>query len=431
VPSALRDTIDGPSVAWYIRSFEIWGLRQGWHRWKGWNLDERPYDEFISDSEDEGNAALERFHDHTNLDSAFYSESEYALLSKLLREVLHLGPIQVSRCERNLRLGYDEPLKVLLIVLCPKLTKLTFMTDDTGNQTVAPQYYPFALLRRSIQGLMLDKVAHSQWPIGFQSLREVTVGKFTEYCHAANAFYPSYKAIAPLLLFPNLTRLDLNLGINGTVESDLDGVCQDESARRDTNDELSACDKDGRPNTTSDFRPNSRNTALGDLSSSACSSADSDVYIFEWGRKVSSVRELRLDIYGTGNRTICSFTRACKALRKFQTTLSSQMKLGTRIFDALTEHMASLESLALFKIAIDDGRMLDPRLAQFERLVYLHIQACHLINHRFANPTYGLLDGSILGDTTQSETQGNLTGEGRWLDLKKCLPQNLECLRIY
>lgn len=38
------------------------------------------------------------------------------------------------------------------------------------------------------------------------------------------------------------------------------------------------------------------------------------------------------------------------------------MKLRTRIFDALTEYMASLESLALFEIGVDDGRMLDPRL---------------------------------------------------------------------
>lgn len=81
------------------------------------------------------------------------------------------------------------------------------MTEDMGNQTDAPQYYLLALLHRSIEGLMLDKVVHSQWPIGFQSLRTVTVGEFTKYRHAPNAFYPSYKAIAPLLLLPNLKRL--------------------------------------------------------------------------------------------------------------------------------------------------------------------------------------------------------------------------------
>lgn len=128
VPSVLRTVISDPMVAWHVRSFESWGMRNSWHDWK----------EFvIPDAEGrhlDTNAAQ---HDGTSRDSSFWSTEEYSYFERYLAsDICYSATMSHFRSRRDVERGDDTALRVLLAAHCPRLSELSFTDCDEGMSWV-------------------------------------------------------------------------------------------------------------------------------------------------------------------------------------------------------------------------------------------------------------------------------------------------------
>lgn len=414
VPSTLRDIIRDPFVAWHIHDIEAWGLRQGWDHWRGWALGERRVAESGSETEEEAGKRTQigRRYDYRHLDSSFYSESDLAQYHKVLNDVLLINTKPADDWIEKIRSGYDEPLKAMLFSLCPNLTKLTFMLYDTSNSSSPPKCHPLRLLCRSIRSLQSSTISCEQWPVGFQSLKEIVVGEFTSYWPAPERFNPSPRVIAPLFLLPNLERLHVAL----VRDDGDDGGISDES-------DQGSEDLEGSTSAGNSINP-------GGAAPPSSPFINNDAYVFEWGHKVSSVKELTFNICQIRFDTARSFIRACKGLDAFRPDREHQRNFEADIFEVLTEHTATLKFMEFFAHPLDRYRTIDLRLAQFEKLARLEMPVLHLLQYGkekgYAGPSCGNRPASSPG----SEAEIGCLREPVWLDLRKYLPASLEVLRI-
>ena len=108
IPSLLRSTVSEPEILWYVRSLDVWDLREKFEEWKCQVFTERnPYDweteEFLN--------WPEKHHDYSHLDTTFYNDEELWRYRSILSELLRLEEHLVDKWMNRLRAGSDEPRK--------------------------------------------------------------------------------------------------------------------------------------------------------------------------------------------------------------------------------------------------------------------------------------------------------------------------------
>lgn len=154
------------------------------------------------------------------------------------------------------------------------------------------------------------------------------------------------------------------------------------------------------------------------------------VFVFEWGDKVSSVKKLTLNICHTGVISVRSFILACEGLHEFRPGMSDQFDFEAGVFDALTEHTATLEVLEFFPLSSDRFRALDERLARFEKLARLYDPIGHLIDHERENGGMQEAKGARPDRSAAPQKGESRSRNTVWLDLQMHLPLSLEKLRV-
>lgn len=209
IPSLLRECFSEPETLWYIRTLDIWILRETFEQWKS------PYftagNPFAWDTEQAWDWP-EKHHDYSHLDTTFYDNEDIENYCTILSEKLHLQKPLVDEYIGRLRSGSDALLKLLLMALSPKLTKVTFVEYDSNWQSRG-ECHPLGLLVSTLR--TLAPLPSPEWPC-FQNLKIVYVGYYTKpwYFHrrgGQGSFYPRCIVIAPLLLLPAIEELHLDL----------------------------------------------------------------------------------------------------------------------------------------------------------------------------------------------------------------------------
>ena len=211
IPSLLRSSLSEPEILWYPRSLDIWDLRESFEEWRSPVLNH-----FSGESEEN--------HDYSHLNTTFYTDEELQRYRSLLSNLLHLKEPLVNKWMQRLQSGSDEPQKVLLMAMSPRLKKATFVEYDSWQ--LVDKSHPFRLLGSALRALA--PLPSPQWPC-FQYLMTVVVGHYTELRHPHDAFYPHSRVIAPLFLLPAIEELHLHLlmGEENDPETDLENDEED------------------------------------------------------------------------------------------------------------------------------------------------------------------------------------------------------------
>lgn len=211
IPSLLRSSLSEPEILWYPRSLDIWDLRESFEEWKS------PVFNHYSDWSEES-------HDYSHLNTTFYSDEELQCYRSLLSNLLHLKEPLVNKWMERLQSGNDEPQKVLLMAMSPRLNKAIFVEYDSWQS--GDRSHPFRMLGSALRALA--PLPSPLWPC-FQNLKTVVVGHYTELRHPHDAFYPHSRVIAPMFLLPVIEELHLHLlmGESNDPESDLENDEED------------------------------------------------------------------------------------------------------------------------------------------------------------------------------------------------------------
>ena len=212
IPSLLRSSLSEPEILCYSRSLEIWDLRESFEEWKSPIFDWDPSD------------WSEESHDYSHLDNTFYSDEELQSYRSLLSNLLHLKEPLVNKWMERLRSGSEEPQKMLLMAMSPRLNKAVFVEYDSWQ--LENKSHPYRMLGSALRALA--PFPSFQWPC-FQNLKTVVVGQYSELRHPHDAFYPHSRVIAPLFLLPAIEELHLHLlmGEGNDPESDLENDEED------------------------------------------------------------------------------------------------------------------------------------------------------------------------------------------------------------
>lgn len=216
IPSLLWRSLSEPGILWYIRSLDIWDLREKFEEWKSpFFIESNPHDL----QSDEALDWPEKRHDYSHLDSSFYIDQEIKRYARIMSDMLRLKQPLLDKWMDRLLRGSDEPLKMLLMAMSPKLTKVTFVEYD--SRRLGDRSHPFRMLSSTLRGLV--PLPAPRWPC-FQSLKIVNVGIHTELRNPQDGFYPHSSVIAPLLLLPVIEELYLHLltGEDVDLPSDLE-----------------------------------------------------------------------------------------------------------------------------------------------------------------------------------------------------------------
>lgn len=225
IPSLLRSSLSDPENLWYVRSLDLWELRENFQEWKSpIFLQGNPRAELYDwDSEDFLDWP-EKHHDYSHLDTTFYTDEELERYRGIFVNFLHLREPLVEKWMGRLRSGSDEPQKVLLMAMSPRLNKATFVEYDSWQSVI--RSHPFRLLASTLRALA--PLPSPQWPC-FQNVKTVFVGQYTELRHPHDAFYPHSRVIAPLFLLPAIEELHLHLlmGEENDLDSDLENEEED------------------------------------------------------------------------------------------------------------------------------------------------------------------------------------------------------------
>ena len=222
IPSLLQSTLSEPGILWYVRSLDIWGLRENFEEWKspsfseGNPVDDQDCEEFLD--------WPDKHHDYSHLDTTFYTDEELERYRSMISKLLHLKEPLVDKWMQRLRSGSDEPSKVLLMATSPRLNKVTFVEYDSWQSE--EKSHPFRMLASTLRALA--PLPSPQWPC-FQKLKTVFVGEHYDLRHPHDAYYPHSCVIAPLFLLPAIEELHLNLlmGEQNDPESDLENDEED------------------------------------------------------------------------------------------------------------------------------------------------------------------------------------------------------------
>lgn len=214
IPSLLRSSLSEPEVLWYPRFLEIWDLRENFEEWESPTFNHREWSE-------------ER-HDYSHLDTTFYTDEELERYRRMFACSLHLKEPLVEKWMERLRSGCDQPQKVLLMAMSPRLNRATFVEYDSWQS--GERSHPFRMLGSALRALA--PLSSPQWPC-LQTLKTVFVGYYTDLRHPHDAFYPHSRVVAPLFLLPAIEELHLHLlmGEENDPESDLENDEQGEDLK--------------------------------------------------------------------------------------------------------------------------------------------------------------------------------------------------------
>ena len=203
IPSLLQRSLSEPGVLWYVRSLDIWDLREEFEEWKSpVFIESNPHDLESDESLD----WPEKRHDYSHLDDSFYDDQVIKRYASIMSDLLRLKPPMVDKWMDRLLCGSDEPLKVLLMAMSPKLTKVTFVEYDSwqsGNRT-----HPLRMLSSTLRALV--PLPPPRWSC-FQNLKIVYVAFQTKLRRRRDGFYLHPSFIAPLFLLPVIEELHLRL----------------------------------------------------------------------------------------------------------------------------------------------------------------------------------------------------------------------------
>ena len=232
IPSLVRSSLSQPGILWYLRSLDIWELREKFQEWKspiffGGNPHAPDWDclEFLD--------WPEKHYDCSYIDATLYTDEELKRYRSILSDFLCIKDYLVDKWMQRLQSGSDEILKVLLMALSPRLNKVTFVQHknyvtftEYGNWKWRQRSHPFRLLTSSLRALA--PLPCLQWPC-FQNIKTAVVGQFTELRHPHDTYSPHSRVIAPLFLLPAIEDLYFNLlmGEANDPDSDLDNDEED------------------------------------------------------------------------------------------------------------------------------------------------------------------------------------------------------------
>ena len=216
IPSLLRRSLYEPEILWYIRSLDIWDLREKFEEWKSPVFTEgNPYDLESDESLD----WPEKRHDYSHLDTSFYEVPVFKRYADIMSAFLRLKEPLVYKWMDRLLCGSDEPLKVLLMAMSSKLTKVTFVEYDSWQS--GARSHPFRMLSSTLRALA--PLSPLRWPC-FQNLKIVHAGLHTKLRNPDDSFYPHSSVIAPLFLLPVIEELHFHslMGEDVDLPSDLE-----------------------------------------------------------------------------------------------------------------------------------------------------------------------------------------------------------------
>ncbi|KAK5010316.1 hypothetical protein LTR28_010624 [Elasticomyces elasticus] len=215
----LRMVYQDRNTAWYLRVFELWGIRLDWHRWKSWEFNHsNPY--IINEDEDEEKARNwpEPFVDYSNLSADCFMAEELKFYRSIMLEQLRLTEGECETWMGRLEDGCDEPLKGILIALSEKLERIAFVAYDTWQTDDFSPKHPLEFLCTSLE--RLHAMDQPVWPAGFQSLRTINVCQTTDLRHPHEAYYANADDIRPLFLLPNIQTLNFSLlGFHNDIDA--------------------------------------------------------------------------------------------------------------------------------------------------------------------------------------------------------------------
>ena len=214
IPLLLRTSLAQPEILWYLRSLDIWELREKFQQWKSpVFLMGNPHQHLPFDSPEYLNWPEEHY-DCSHIDATLYTDEELKRYRTMLSDLLCIKDLLVDKWMRRLQSGSDEVLKVLLMALSPRLNKVTFVEYASGEKS-----HPFRLLTSTLRALA--PLPCLQWPY-FQNIKTVFVGQFTELRHTHDAYYPHSRVIAPLFLLPAIEDLYLVWLMGEEIDPDPD-----------------------------------------------------------------------------------------------------------------------------------------------------------------------------------------------------------------
>ena len=219
IPLLSRSSLSQPGILWYLRSLDIWELREKFQEWKSPSfLVGNPNQMLDWDSPEYLNWPEEHY-DCSHIDATFYTGEELKRYRSILSDLLCIKDPLVDKWMQRLQSGSDEILKVLLMALSPRLNKVTFVEDDTWGSV--QKNHQYRLLASTLRALA--PLPRLQWPC-FQNIKTVFVGQLTELRHPRDAYYPHSRVIAPLFLLPAIEDLYFRflMGEENDPASDLD-----------------------------------------------------------------------------------------------------------------------------------------------------------------------------------------------------------------
>lgn len=222
IPSLMRSSLSEPEILWYVQSLDIWELREKFEEWKSPSFKEKnPVEDWDSEEFLDWPAG---HHDYSHLDSTFYTDDELERYRSIISNLLHLTEPLVDKWMQRLRSGSDEPQKVLLMAMAPRLNKVTFVEYDSWQ--FEEKSHPLRMLASTLRALA--PLSSPQWPC-FHNLKTVFVGEYIDLRHPHDAYYPHSRVIAPLFLLPAIETLHFNLlmGEENDPESDLENNEED------------------------------------------------------------------------------------------------------------------------------------------------------------------------------------------------------------
>lgn len=366
VPSALRSAIAEPNLAWYTRSLEVWELRRNFSWWESPFFDNHNPAQNLNLNSEEYRNWPEQHYDYSHLDMSYFGDDELHQYHSLLLHTLHLSEPRAKLWMKRLKSGFDEPLKVLLMALLPRLNKITFVQFDSWQNDDSANDNPLRLFSASLRRLAL--LPALQWPC-FQFLIEVTVGQTHDLRYHSERYYLTPHTVAPLLLLPSIQKLTLNLISHEDYEGEYP-------------------------------------------------------YMWEWESHISTCQDLQFNNCQLALETMSSFLGGIKALRSFNCVDMMDGCPGQRDMTvSLLKYAKS--SLEVLRLEYDNDPCDINIIKEFGNLRRLEVIDRHLMDPKTFEEAQYDLDNERYPDMDRCTF-----GATDWIDFVASLPCSLETLTI-
>jgi hypothetical protein len=213
VPTLLRRAMDEPQTRWHIRSFEVWGSREGFSMWNNYPLDlfsgaylDLPH-YYAQEDPDKIDGRSTNLSNHTHLDHTFFDHRELARYRNFMLQKLHMVEYEVEKWMSRLKFGCDEPLKVIVLALSEGIRDLIYFYHDK-SQSPQEEMSPLTMFSASLRNILLSPPESRQWPVGFKALRSITIVELG-WPYRPRVFFDGPATVAPLFMLPAIAKLML------------------------------------------------------------------------------------------------------------------------------------------------------------------------------------------------------------------------------